>query len=47
MSFVQLFLANLKILYRDRSGFFWNILLPAGIYIALSLLPIGNKDKAI
>jgi ABC-2 type transport system permease protein len=42
MSFVQLFLANLKILYRDRSGFFWNILLPAGIYIALSLLPIGK-----
>jgi ABC-2 type transport system permease protein len=42
MSFYQLFLANFKILYRDRAGFFWNIILPAGLYVALSLLPLGK-----
>lgn len=41
-SFYQLFLANLKIFYRNRQGFFWTLFMPAGIYIALSVLPISN-----
>jgi len=41
-SFKQLFLANLKIFYREKSGFFWTLAMPAFIYIALSVLPIGR-----
>ncbi len=41
-SFKQLFLANLKLVYRNTSGIFWTILMPAGIYAALSVLPIGK-----
>ena len=41
-SFKQLFLANLKIAYRNRGGIFWTILMPSFIYIALSVLPIGK-----
>ncbi len=37
----QLFKANFKIIYRDKKGFFWMVFLPAGIYIALSVLPIN------
>ncbi len=37
----QLFLANLKIFYRNSQGFYWTILMPSIIYIALSVLPIG------
>jgi ABC-2 type transport system permease protein len=39
-SFIQLFLANLRILFRNRGGLFWTIAMPAGLYIALSVLPI-------
>ena len=42
-SFKQLFFANLKIAYRNRSGIFWTILMPSFIYIALSVLPIGKS----
>lgn len=38
MSFYQLFVSNLKILYRNWRGLFWNILLPLIIYIAIALL---------
>jgi len=41
-SFKQLFLANLKIIYRNKSGFFWTVGMPSFIYIALSVLPIGT-----
>lgn len=41
-SLYQLFLANLKIVYRNHSGIFWTILMPAFIYIALAVLPIGK-----
>lgn len=41
-SFKQLFLANLKIVYRNTSGIFWTILMPGFIYVALSVLPIGS-----
>ena len=42
-SFKQLFLANLKIFYREKSGFFWTLAMPAFIYIALSVLPISGS----
>ncbi len=41
-SFWQLFLMNLKLVYRNRSGLFWTIVMPVGIYVALSVLPIGK-----
>ncbi|HVY67571.1 MAG TPA: ABC transporter permease [Patescibacteria group bacterium] len=41
-SFWQLFLANLKMFYREREGFYWTVLMPSFIYIALSVLPIGR-----
>ena len=41
-SFYQLFLANLKMFYREKEGFYWTVLMPAFIYIALSVLPLGN-----
>ena len=41
-SFYQLFLANLKMFYREKEGFYWTVLMPAAIYIALSVIPIGR-----
>ena len=41
-SFAQLFKANLKMFYREKEGFYWSVLQPAGIYIALSVIPIGK-----
>ncbi len=41
-SFYQLFLANLKIFYRNKQAFFWTIFMPGGIYAALSVLPIAK-----
>src|SRR6185436_17699351 len=41
-SFYQLFLANSKMFYREKEGFYWTVLMPAFIYVALSVLPIGN-----
>lgn len=46
-SFYQLFLANLKMLYRNKSGLFLNAALPVGIYCALSLLPIPSLSGQI
>jgi ABC-2 type transport system permease protein len=45
-SFYQLFLANFKMFYREKEGFYWTILMPAFIYIALSVLPIGKAIDA-
>jgi ABC-2 type transport system permease protein len=45
-SFYQLFLANLKMFYREKEGLYWTILLPAFVYIALSVLPIGKSFLA-
>lgn len=42
-SFSQLFSVNLKIFYRNKQGFFWTLAMPAFIYIALSVLPIGGS----
>ncbi len=41
-SFWQLFQANFKMFFREKEGFYWTVLMPAFIYIALSLLPIGG-----
>jgi ABC-2 type transport system permease protein len=41
-SFYQLFLANFKMFYREKEGFYWTVLMPAFIYIALSVLPLGQ-----
>lgn len=43
-SFKLLFLSNLKIFYRNTSGIFWTILMPGFIYVALSVLPIGQSS---
>src|ERR1051326_4194317 len=45
-SFWQLFLMNLKLTYRNRAGLFWTIVMPVGIYVALSVLPIGKTVGA-
>lgn len=42
MSFIELFKASWRGLYRNHSGLFWTLLMPAGIYIALSVLPVGK-----
>lgn len=39
-SFKQLFLANLRPIYRNRTSLFFNLAMPTGLYIALSVLPI-------
>jgi ABC-2 type transport system permease protein len=48
-SFLQLFKANFKMFYREKEGFYWTVLMPAFIYIALSILPVskalGNNFK--
>src|SRR3989344_2174731 len=41
MSFWQLFISNLRIVIRNRRGFFWTVVMPAGMYVILSLLPVG------
>ena len=42
-SFIELFKANLKMIFREKEGFYWTILMPAFIYVALSVLPIGKS----
>lgn len=44
-SFIELFKANLKMFYREKEGFFWTVLMPSFIYIALSVLPIDTAIK--
>jgi ABC-2 type transport system permease protein len=45
MSFWNLFLVNLKGIYRNQSGLFWTIIMPVTIYVALSVLPISQFLK--
>ncbi len=42
MAFLEFFLINLKLIYRNKAGIFWTIIVPVGIYVALSILPIGS-----
>lgn len=41
-SFYQLFLLNFKLLYRNRTGLFFTLVMPVILYVALSILPIGK-----
>ena len=41
-SFTQLFLMNMRLVYRNRSGLFFTLVMPTLIYVALSVLPIGS-----
>lgn len=41
-SFTQLFLMNLRLVYRNTSGLFFTLVMPSIIFIALSILPIGG-----
>lgn len=41
-SFRQLFLMNFKLLYRNAGGLFFTVAMPIGVYVALSVLPIGR-----
>lgn len=45
-SFTQLFLTNLRLIYRNVSGIFWTLIMPVFIYVALSILPIGKAIGA-
>lgn len=42
-SFTQLFLTNLRLIYRNFGGIFWTLVMPAFIYVALAVLPIGKS----
>ncbi len=42
MGFWQLFVVNLKVIYRNRSGVFWTLMVPAAIYTILAVLPLPN-----
>lgn len=44
-SLYQLTKANTKIIFRNPSGFFWNLGLPAVLYIGISLLPVESLLK--
>lgn len=41
-SFIELFKSNFKMFFREKEGFYWTVLMPAFIYVALSVLPIGK-----
>ena len=41
MSWFQLFLTNLKMLYRNWRGLFWTIAFPLGLYIGLSVIKLS------
>jgi len=41
-SFYNLFVSNLKMFYREKEGFYWTVLMPSAIYIAISVIPIGK-----
>src|SRR3989344_1684946 len=42
MGFWELFIVNLKVIYRNRSGVFWTLVVPAVIYTAMAMLPLPN-----
>src|SRR3989338_201056 len=42
ISFRELFKTNLRVVYRNRAGVFWNLILPAALYVALAILPIAK-----
>ncbi len=42
MAFWEFFKINLKLIYRNRAGIFWTVIVPVAIYMALSILPLGG-----
>jgi ABC-2 type transport system permease protein len=42
MAFWEFFLTNLKLIYRNRAGIFWTVIVPVAIYVALSILPLQS-----
>lgn len=46
-SIFELFQTNLKIFLRNKSGLFWTIVMPVGLYTALSVLPIPSLKGAL
>jgi len=45
-SFIELFKANLKMFFREKEAVYWTLVMPAFIYVALSVLPIGKMSGA-
>jgi ABC-2 type transport system permease protein len=45
-SFNQLFLMNMRLVYRNSTGMFFTLVMPSLIYVALSILPIGSAFGA-
>ena len=45
-SFTQLFLANFKMFFREKEGFYWTVLLPALVYTTVSIIPVGKIINA-
>ena len=41
-SFYQLFLMNFRMIYRNRTGLFFTLVMPVIVYVAISILPIGK-----
>lgn len=41
-AFYQLFLMNWRLVYRNKTGLFFTLIMPVIIYVALSILPIGK-----
>jgi ABC-2 type transport system permease protein len=41
-SFFQLLVMNFRLLYRNRTGLFFTLAMPVIMYVALSILPIGD-----
>ncbi len=46
-SFYQLFISNLKMIYRNKSGLFWSLAVPLGIYVALAALPLPATSEGL
>jgi ABC-2 type transport system permease protein len=42
MAFLEFFQIHLKLIYRNRAGIFWTVVIPTAIYVALSVLPLKN-----
>lgn len=42
MPTLNLFIANIKIFYRNKAGFFWTLAMPLIIYAALCFLPVDR-----
>lgn len=41
-SFLQLLIMNFRLIYRNRTGLFFTLVMPVIFYVALSILPIGR-----